>query len=158
MLWDTEFRPRREDFDRVREDRRHGLAVTAIDRTLAELTPPLGEGRGAELFRRTFGIVRTADPAAVSLPDDTVAELTTFLSDHSENAVGPLLMAVVTFLGVPGEGMSGEALFTIFSHCYEAVHEREQTTGGPLDTDEEERANPRLAAVVAWQKELLGQS
>jgi hypothetical protein len=158
MLWDNEFRPLRDEFDRVPEDRRHPLAVTAIDRTLAELTPPLGDSRGADLFRQTFDIVRTSDPASVSLPDDTVAELTSFLGDHTESAVGPLLMAVVTFLGVPGEGMSSEALYTIFSHCYEAVYEREETKEGPLETVEKERANPRLAAVVAWQKELLAQS
>jgi hypothetical protein len=155
MLWDNEFRPLRDDFDRVPEPRRHAVAVAAVERTLADLTPPLGGGPGAELFRRTFDLVRNSDPATVSLPAGMEAELSDFLGDNTDGVLGPLLMAAVTFLGAPGKGMSGEALFTVFSHCYEAVHGQEEIAGGPLGTVDAERADPRLTATIAWQKELL---
>jgi hypothetical protein len=161
MLWDEEFKPLRDTFDRIPGNRRFTLAVTAIDRTLSELDPPIGDSRGAELLKETLTIARTAaannNHAGLPLPEGTSDEFSTILANGTESAVGPLIMAVIGCFGLPDEGMPAQTLYAVFSHCYEAVFEHEEEHTGDLETVEDERANPRCTATIAWQKGLLAE-
>jgi hypothetical protein len=159
MLWDEEFKPLREAFDRLPGDRRFALAVAAIDRTLAEFDPPLEGGRPAELLREILNIARAGVDggfAGLTLPDGVAEELSAILNEPTESGVGPLIMAVIGCFGLPEEGLPAQTLYAVFSHCYEAVFEREEEETD-LESVEDERANPRLTATIAWQKELLAQ-
>jgi hypothetical protein len=161
MLWDEEFKPLRDVFDRLPGDRRFALAVAAIDRTLDGFDPPLEGGRPAELLRECLNIARAGVDggfAGLTLPDGAAEELSMTLSEPMESGVGPLILAVVNFFELPEEGLPAQALYAVFSHCYEAVYEREEAAGNELRTVEDERANPRLTATIAWEKELLAQN
>jgi len=159
MLWDEEFKPLRDVFDRLPGDRRFVLAVAAIDRTLAEFDPPLEDGRPTELLKESLDIARAAVDggfAGLTLPDGVAEELSAVLNEPTESGVGPLIMAVVGLFGLPEEGLPAQTLYAVFSHCYEAVFERVEDETD-LETVEDERANRRLTATIAWEKELLAQ-
>jgi hypothetical protein len=159
MLWDEEFKPLRDVFDRLPGDRRFALAVTAIDRTFAELDPPLEDGRPTELLRESLAIARAGVDdgfVGLALPAGVAEELSAILNEPTESGVGPLIMAVIGLFGLPEEGLPAQTLYAVFSHCYEAVFEREEEETD-LETVADERANPRLTATIEWQKELLAQ-
>jgi hypothetical protein len=158
MLWDEEFKPLRGAFDELAGDRRFALAVAAMDRTLAELDPPLEGDHATDLLHEAMNTARAAvggDFAGLSLRDGVPDQLSAMLRHSTESAVGPIVMAVIGCFSLPAEGMPAQTLYAVFSHCYEAVFEREEEQTGDLETVEDERANPRLTTTIAWQKNLL---
>lgn len=132
---------------------RYEAIVTAIAWTLDSLLPPADQhSPDVQLLTRYLDDARSVvggDYTNRSLPEDVQEEMGEIIADDDDPGIGRLIIALGNCYGVPETGSAPEHLYTTLSDCYSAVVERE---GFPQD----ESANPRCVATIAWQKKLIG--
>lgn len=152
-MWTREFASAIPEIERLTPEQRYEAMVTAIEWTLDSFVPPIDrESPDVQLFVRYVGDARSVvggDYTNRSLPEDVQEELAEIVADDEEPGIAPLIIALGNCYSVPESGTAPEHLYTALSECYRAVFEREQFP-------EDESANPRCMAAIAWQKKLIG--
>jgi hypothetical protein len=154
LLWDYEMRAERSLLESMEPDKRLALAVSVIEWTVSTMVPPIANREVSSYLaaglRACRGAVETGGSRGI-LP----AELYDSYDDVEEIAEEPgtshMLSALMACCDI-SDSLSTDALFGVLSYCYEGSLDRENI---PVWTLDAERQNPRCAAVISFQKELI---
>ncbi|GAA5075699.1 hypothetical protein GCM10023259_078510 [Thermocatellispora tengchongensis] len=154
LLWDYEMAAEREKLNGLSPTRRLALAVTAIEWTMATMSPPIRDAATRAFLERALVACRRAvseGQRAVSEQPELIRDYDDVYEGTEEPGTAHLLSAVMECCEAV-EGLDAQRVYNVLSYCYEGSMDREDIPDLSLDA---ERNNRRCVSVIQYQRNLI---